>query len=39
MLQIPFLVLKPAVNAVGLSEGKPFTKGATHYSFLSRSMG
>lgn len=39
MLKIPFLVLKPAMNAVGFSEGKPFSKGATCYSFLSRSMG
>lgn len=38
MLQIPFLVLKPAMSAVGFSEGKPLSKGATCYSFVSRSM-
>lgn len=39
MLQIPFLVLKPAINAVGFSKEEPFSKGAMPYSFLPRSTG
>lgn len=38
MLKIPFLVLKPAMNVAGFSEGKPVSKGAALYSFLSRSI-